>query len=522
MADNKSILNDIAGSLGQLTGAGGLGDLVSYFGHLIKQTDGLTKASTKLGVSFPAVTKALGPELGKLAGRNTELSNALELMDESLSINNQQLNKLSLETRVNGGNTKGLQRVLRQSITTGNLSNENIGSFSERIAKLRDTYQISTDNLVEAFAKTSSNLELAFFGVGQGFSEALMEFEGKFGKGSSDLFEKFSSQLLNPEFFGKSMMFGLQDEIARLTKSGATGAEVQSALLDSVKELQPRIQQMRDSLGNLPESKKLEMLGQYFGSKDVVLLAEAISKLQPKDIVPGGPAQDPFANLQVAIDKATTQLQELASKVVPFLVENMGLIVSALQYLGTVVLMKSVTGAMSTLSTNLRSSAVYMRALGKSFTGATKLLGGISKSFNVASKFIGSFARFLGPWGLLISLLLQFLPELMEFFGGSKDEEKDSEAKKAAQEERKRLAEERQKAMADAKAALDYKTNNYLQMQSNSLNKTMNGIIYGNDIQKRAVDLSEQQIAALNKLIAVVINNSNRGQTPIPQGVRTQ
>jgi hypothetical protein len=499
MANNKSILESIAGSLGQLTGAGGVADLASKFASFVKQTDSLTKSTTRLGASFPNVAKTLGPELGKLAGRNTELENAIDLMDQSLSINNQQLKLLTLQTKVNGGDTKGLQRVLRQSVVTGNLSNENLGSFSERIMKLRDTYQISTDNLVEAFAKTANNLDLAFFGVGKSFSEALMEFEGKFGKGSADLFEKFSSQLLNPEFFGKSMQFGLQDEIARLTKSGATGAEVQSALLDTVRELQPRIQQMKDSLGNLPDSKKLEMLGQYFGSKDIVVLAEAISKLQPKEVVPGGPAKDQFANLQTAIDKATSEIMKLAEKVVPFLVDNMGTVVKALQFLGVIIIQRTLSRGLVSLATTLRTGPLASIA-----------------------RIIPGIVRFLGPMGIALGLIMTFWPQIKKLFGmvEDQDDEDVAEKKKAAEDERRRLSEDRKKAMAEAKAALDYKTNNYLQLQSNSLNATMNGIIFGNDLAKKTLDMSSQQVAALNKLVTVIMSNSNRGQAPVPAGVR--
>jgi hypothetical protein len=365
--------------------------------------------------------------------------------------------------------------------------------------KLRDTYQISTDNLVEAFAKTANNLDLAFFGVGKSFSEALMEFEGKFGKGSADLFEKFSSQLLNPEFFGKSMQFGLQDEIARLTKSGATGAEVQSALLDTVRELQPRIQQMKDSLGNLPDSKKLEMLGQYFGSKDIVVLAEAISKLQPKEVVPGGPAKDQFANLQTAIDKATSEIMKLAEKVVPFLVDNMGTVVKALQFLGVIIIQRTLSRGLVSLATTLRTGPLASIA-----------------------RIIPGIVRFLGPMGIALGLIMTFWPQIKKLFGmvEDQDDEDVAEKKKAAEDERRRLSEDRKKAMAEAKAALDYKTNNYLQLQSNSLNATMNGIIFGNDLAKKTLDMSSQQVAALNKLVTVIMSNSNRGQAPVPAGVR--
>lgn len=501
MAGTTRILEGIQGSLAQLTGAGGLANLVNFVSQLGRSTDKLSMNSVRLGSNLTSVTKQLGPELGKLAGRNTELANALDLMDEGLSINNKELTKLTLETKANHGNSKSLQKLMRQSVVTGNVSNNTMGDFAHRISKLRDTYQISTDNLVEAFQKTAQDLDLAFYGVGKEFTLAIGELEGKFGRGASDLFQKFSSQILNPEFFGKSMQFGLKDQIDRMTRAGATGEQIQTAMLDAVKILKPKIDQFRQSMQGLPEPVILDRLANYFGNKDIVVLAEAISKLEPKEVVAGGTPEDKFANLNTAIDKATNRLQEIAQNVVPFLVEHMELLITAMEVLGTKIILNKLT-------------------LGLTRVGVTfSRMGGLLGSVGRIMPFI---TRLLGPIGMALTILMMVWPYIKKFLniGGDDEEETRAEKERASAEERKRLEEQRNKAIADAKRAVDYRTNSYLQMQSKTLNDTMQSLIYGSDLAAKTVDLNEKQLNALNMLLGVVSNNVKRGQSPVPAGVK--
>ncbi len=139
------------------------------------------------------------------------------------------------------------------------------------------------------------------------------------------------------------------------------------------------------------------------------------------------------------------------------------------------------------------------------------------------SRLLGFVGRFLGPIGILVSLLMTFLPEILNFFSDeetSKDDQGDEAKKQAAAEERKRLAEERDRLSRSAQEALNYKTNDYLQLQSKSLDDTLRSIQLGNTNSAEALGLQEQQVDLLRMLIGVVQNNTNRGQAPIPAGVR--
>jgi hypothetical protein len=103
----------------------------------------------------------------------------------------------------------------------------------------------------------------------------------------------------------------------------------------------------------------------------------------------------------------------------------------------------------------------------------------------------------------------------MSWLGSGEDDEAEAEKRRAAEEERKRLDAQRQKAINDARAALNYKTNSLLEMQSQSLNITMQDIIYGTDLSKRLLNVNEEQKNAMLLLLTVIQNNSKRGSAPI-------
>jgi hypothetical protein len=515
MATTDSVLAELSKSIGYLAGAQVMGSLTATLAKFVKQADTMNKTSASIGTSVASVSKVLGPNLGNLAGRNEELQNALEMVEEGITLNNKELTKLTLENKVAGKSNAGLLKLTRQSIITGNLNNSNLSDFSERISKLRDTYQISTENIVDAMGKFSSDLDLAFYGVGRQFSEAAAKVAGKFGQGSEDLIERFSKQIMNPDMFGKRMAFGISDMAKKLMAKDSTAEQIEESLFGIAKTLQPMIDAQRQALEmqGLDPSVILQRLGDYFGSQELVTLSEAISKLQPKEIVPDvGAKQDPFANLMTALEKATGPLQELAANIVPLLVNNMTLLVNTLKFVAVTVILGSLRTKLEDLSRN-------MIKLGREMRAASIATGKISKIGNALAKGGLMFTRVLGflsgPVGLLISLLVSFIPELMSWLGSGEDDEAEAEKKRAAEEERKRLDAQRQKAINDARAALNYKTNSLLEMQSQSLNRTMQDIIYGTDLSKRLLNVNEEQKNAMLLLLTVIQNNSKRGSAPI-------
>jgi hypothetical protein len=515
MATTDSVLAELTKSISYLAGAQVMGNLTATLSRFVKQADTMNKTSASIGTSVASVSKVLGPNLGNLAGRNEELQNALEMVEEGITLNNKELTKLTLENKVAGKSNAGLLKLTRQSIITGNLNNSNLSDFSERISKLRDTYQISTENIVEAMGKFSSDLDLAFYGVGRQFSEAAAKVAGKFGQGSEDLIERFSKQIMNPEMFGKRMAFGISDMAKKLMARDATAEQIEESLFGIAKTLQPMIDAQRQALEmqGLDQDVILQRLGDYFGSQELVTLSEAISKLQPKEIVPDvGAKQDPFANLMTALEKATSPLQELAATIVPLLVNNMTLLVNTLKFLAVTVILGSLRNKLEDLSRN-------MTKLGRDMRAASIATGKISKMGNALAKgglmLTRVFGFLSGPIGLLISLLVSFIPELMSWLGSGEDDEAEAEKRRAAEEERKRLDAQRQKAINDARAALNYKTNSLLEMQSQSLNRTMQDIIYGTDLSKRLLNVNEEQKNAMLLLLTVIQNNSKRGSAPI-------
>lgn len=523
MANINDSLSELNKSVLYLAGAQSIGSLIGTIGKFIQKSDDLNKTSASLGTSITSVTKVLGPGLGNLAGRNEELQNALEMVEEGITLNNKELTKLTLENRVAGKSNAGLLKLTRQSIITGNLNNNNLSEFSQRITKLRDTYQISTENIVEAMSKFSSDLDLAFYGVGRQFSEAAAKISGKFGQESSDLIERFSKQVMNPEMFGKRIAFGLQGMTDKLMAKDATAEQIEESLFGIAKTLQPMIDAQRQSLEmqGLSQDIILQRLGDYFGSQELVTLSEAISKLQPKEIVPDvGPKQDPFANLITALEKATNPLQELAANVVPILVENMRGLVAAATALGTAMTVNLVTKAILPLNARMLTLGRDMRNMSTSIRSINRLGAGVANLSRFLLRFTTTIARFAGPIGVLISLLLTFLPEIMSFFGGKDDSEAEAEKKRAAEEERKRFDEQRQKAINDARAALNYKTNSLLELQSQTLNKTMQDIIYGKDLSKQLLDINEEQKTALGVLITLIQTSIRKTSSPIPNGAK--
>ena len=196
----------------------------------------------------------------------------------------------------------------------------------------------------------------------------------------------------------------------------------------------------------------------------------------------------------------------------------MGTLVAASTTLVTIILSKLVFGGIRTLNLGMLQLGRDMRNMKTSLTAINKFGGSIATFSRFLLRFSTTIARFAGPIGVLISLLLTFLPEIMSFFGGKDDSEAEAAKKKAAEEERKRFDDQRQKAINDARAALNYKTNSLLELQSQTLNKTMQDIIYGKDLSKQLLDVTEDQKNAIHALLSVIQNNSKRGTAPIPQG----
>jgi hypothetical protein len=512
--------------IGSLIGANNLTDLVGTMSNFIKQADSISKEATRQGATIASVADSLGPELGKLSGRNEELTNALEMLDAGLSINNEQVRLLSLQTRAAGGDSRILQQTFRRLVVTGGANNAELSDMSVRLARMRDTFKMSTDKLIGAMADLADNLDLAFFGVTKEFSLAIASLEGKFGAGAGDPFKRLTDQLMNPDFFGRALQFGLQDEIDVLTSQTATQEEIQQALMSVVATMKPQIDIMRGTLGGMgSQTVALQRLGDYFGGKDFVTTIEQLSKMTPleKPGIEGAKAEDPFKNLENALNQATTYLQDLASKVVPFLVEHIGILVKTLLFVGSQIIVGSLVRSMGTMATSLRSNSIYLRALGKSIGGIGSAISMVGRGLGMFSRLLGFVGRFLGPIGILVSLLMTFLPEILNFFSDeetSKDDQGDEAKKQAAAEERKRLAEERDRLSRSAQEALNYKTNDYLQLQSKSLDDTLRSIQLGNTNSAEALGLQEQQVDLLRMLIGVVQNNTNRGQAPIPAGVR--
>jgi len=330
------------------------------------------------------------------------------------------------------------------------------------------------------------------------------------------LIERFSKQIMNPDMFGKRMAFGISDMAKKLMARDATAEQIEESLFGIAKTLQPMIDAQRQSLEmqGLDQDVILQRLGDYFGSQELVTLSEAITKLQPKEIVPDiGEKQDPFANLITALEKAVSPLQELATKMIPYLVDWMGVLVRTLTLVATVMGLKLLVGGIRPLT---REMAKFGISLARSSAATSKLftLGTTIGRFGlILSKGLSFLA---GPVGILISLLLTFLPELLSWFGSGEDDEAEAEKKRAAEEERKRLDAQRQKAINDARAALNYKTNSLLELQSQTLNRTMQDIIFGTDLSKRLLNVNEEQKSALLALILLIQNNSRRSTSPFP------
>ena len=318
------------------------------------------------------------------------------------------------------------------------------------------------------------------------------------------------------------MQFGLQDEIDVLTSQTATQEEIQTALMSVISTMKPQIDSMRQALGGMgSQTVALQRLGDYFGGKDFVTTVEQLSKMTPaeKPGIEGAGPQDPFKNLENALNKATTYLQELGNVVLPFLVENMGILVKTLLFVGTTALIGSVSKNLMGLSASLRDNAKYLRALGKSIGGIGRTFSVLGRGVGILSRVAGFIGRFLGPLGILVSLLLTFLPEILSFFGDedeARDDQAEAQKKEAAEAERKRLAEERLKLSEAAKAAVDYRTNTFLQLQSASLDATIREIVRGNDSTLQIAGLQGEQVDLMKTLITIVASNSKRGVAPIP------
>ncbi len=143
----------------------------------------------------------------------------------------------------------------------------------------------------------------------------------------------------------------------------------------------------------------------------------------------------------------------------------------------------------------------------------------MGRGVGILSRVAGFIGRFLGPLGILVSLLLTFLPEILSFFGDedeARDDQTEAQKKEAAEAERKRLAEERLKLSEAAKAAVDYRTNTFLQLQSASLDATIREIVRGNDSTLQIAGLQGEQVDLMKTLITIVASNSKRGVAPIP------
>lgn len=555
--------------------------------RLAEGADKINKSVSLLGTSVPSISEKLGPSMGKLAGYNVELTNAIEILDSSLSINNKQLTKLTLENKVAGGNNKNLLKTLRQSVVTGSLNNKTLGDFSERIGSLRDTYQISTDNLVGAMAKFASDLDLAFFGVGQQFSEAAMRIEGKFGEGTAAMFEKFQKQLMSPDMLGQRLQFGIQGMTDIMMNPEATAEQVEQTGFQIIKTLNKQITEQRRAFEaqGFSQDQVLERLGQYFGSRELVTTVTALSKAAPKEIVPTAEKQDPFKNLETVYQKAIAPLQELGFKLVPIVTGIIEVISTLAQKSGLVELGKiigdflgkigkslnkfttmvgNIDGPIKLVQKGLSFVAYYLDGFAKAFDffvsfyaeyldvmsnfwnavvdiydslrGITRpitlfflaiispfkslgtTLGSVGDALGLNSKFLKdvwhALTSLLGPlWSFVAWLTDEDAPDTTS---QSIQDLTDVESQRLAEEQRVRMAAERDKAVEAARAALNYRTNSVLELQSNTLNKTMQEIIYGKNLQKELVGISEETLVAIQTLTGVMTQANRKVTAPMP------
>jgi hypothetical protein len=524
LADATEMLQSSLSGFKYLFGPAVIGGLVSTMHALTKKMDEVGKRTATLGTSLPSVTKALGPNLGLVAGRSEELSNALDILDSGLSINNAELKKVTLQNRSTGVDNKNLLKTLRLSVSTGNLNSKNLGEFTSQIAELRDTYQISTDNLVNSMAKFAGDLKLSFMGIGKQFSQVSMKFTAKFGEGTEKLFEQLTTSVLSPEMFAKRMQFGIRDIANVLMNKQSSSDQMMKASFSLVGKLAPQIDSLRATYeaAGFDQDMVLKLLGEYFGSEDLITAVEALKNIQPKELIPDvGPKQDSFANLGTALLKALAPFEELAQTMLPILVDSIGTLVMSIRILISVVAVR-LAGAFATkLQPQFASLALNYQKLSYTTNRSYIVLNKISTGISLLGK---TFSVLTGPIGILVGILLTFLPEFINWMSEDSDAKQnqvDATNKQTALEERKRLEDERQKAITAANEAINYETNSYLRLQSKTLDNTMKNIMFGSDLAKRGVDINEKSLDMLGNIAQLLAGQTRKmgAGTPAPQGV---
>lgn len=391
-------------------------------------------------------------------GLETAMDVRISQLESGLIGYNQNLTKLGVEQKLTGQDFKKAILTFRQLDLVGGLLPSEMSVLSKSIMDSSDKYGVQTDQLVDAISNLQGDLvRLRALGATGGLTTAVAELTAQLGAESGSLVADAVKFLTgtNAQDMVRASMLGIQDIRRQLAGPGATTEDLRKAIIEGGERTQSLIDSF--AAGGFDPAFQLGVLEDILGT-EAFYLAALSEELQN---------QTKIGNKELEINR------EFNRSWTAFKQEMVQPVFTAIMH-GFTVGLDILTG----LKTTVRNMLAFFIAQATA-NQIDRKLGLVATAF-IAKRFI--------PVAGWIGIIAGLVPDAIRFFK--------SQEQKSLQEQAKASME-----AAEARIRERQQTNRFLQLHSDSLKASLDGIMLSTGIQSELARLNQDQLDGILQLV---------------------
>lgn len=458
-----------------------IANLIKELMSSIEQAERGQKQALSLGRNLTDAFGVNTEQLKKLPGGiGDAIDIRLSQLEMGLTQYNDNLTKLAVQQRLTGQDFTRTLQIFRNLEILGGMTLESQSTLSNHLLELTRQYGVSTDRLVDAIEGLASRfIEFRALGISEDMTTAVTELTAQLGAQTGPLLARAVDFLTGTDMSNmvRASLLGLQGFRSTLSQPGVDTEVLRNAIIEGGERMSSLVRQFTE--GTPDPATQLGILQNIFGREALLLmtLSEEMKKVSEQDLQMLE-ARREFNESWEAVkgeifEPIRLSILKLTSSFLSFLpiikneLTTIGFTLAGIFALNRFVSATSWSALFGFLG-RMEFSLNAMVA-----TGAGGLLGTLQK---VAL----TFSRFIGPIGILISLA----SIAVKFFRRQEAKDFREESRKSIEAAEQRLRDQKQ-------------TNRFLELHSNTLKSTLDGITMMSQLQDKLSTINQDQLNAL-------------------------
>jgi len=375
----------------------------------LNQSNEIQKSALALGTDANRILKSNNALLTDLPGGTfLPLQERLKQLEVGFKENNAGLMDVAVRMRLSGQETKGLINAMSLLRFEGRINSESIGDLSIRLHDTARSNFVSMSALSKSILSLKNQMaDLGLLGVSQQITEAKAMLVARLGIGTDQILTKSVNLLVGAtqKDMAARLRLGI-DEHSRRLASGRLNAKQTAEVILEAAFMAEKVQKRFLAGAGVLGFRQVGILKEVFGDPNIAALA-AVADASRTQTTVNGKLSDITESLDARMQAILRPLQELVIQVLPIIISNLKLIISAMIGLKAALIINSVSQA-----------GGIGRGIAK---GGAGILAGLAKFGKIAGRFLLPF----GVVGGAAFLALTFLPDLLKFIGvtGKKSED---------------------------------------------------------------------------------------------------